>query len=130
MVWTDIHAAQLKEPDADGRCVAINSDEADEVLILKQIASDYIINNPALVAQQKGHERILRALFEDLLHDSTAGPPKYLPRRLTYLWGLDESHHARFAADCIASLTEAEAVGLHGRLHGLSSGSVLDPIVR
>lgn len=33
-------------------------------------------------------------------------------------------------ADCIASLSESEAVALHARLTGTASGSVLDPIVR
>jgi dGTPase len=125
-----IGAAKLQEPDGDGKSVAINTEEADEVRILKQITRDYIINNPSLAAQQKGQERVLRALFNDLCNDSLKGPPRYLPQRLRYLWDYAENQPARFAADCVASLTEAEAIGLHGRLHGLSSGSVLDPIVR
>jgi dGTPase len=48
-----IRAANLQEPDAAGRSVSIAAGEADEVRILKQITRDYIINNPALVAQQK-----------------------------------------------------------------------------
>jgi dGTPase len=125
-----IHAARLKEPDTTGKSVVITSEEADEVLILKQITRDYIINNPSLAAQQQGHERIIRTLFESLIKTSKEGPPKYLPTRLRYLWDDTAPNPARFVADCIASLTEAEAVGLHGRLQGLSSGSVLDPIVR
>lgn len=33
-------------------------------------------------------------------------------------------------ADCIASLSESEAVALHARLTGTTAGSVVDPIVR
>jgi dGTPase len=125
-----IRAARLQEPDAAGKSVQINAEEADEVLILKQITRDYIIDNPSLAGQQKGQERILKALFNDLFRDSNVSPPSYLPKRLRYTWDVNEGHPARFASDCIASLTEAEAVGLHARLQGLSSGSVLDPIVR
>jgi dGTPase len=49
---------------------------------------------------------------------------------LRYLWDLRGESVSRFAADCIASLTEGEATALHGRLLGYKSGSVLDPIVR
>ncbi|MDQ0562339.1 putative deoxyguanosinetriphosphate triphosphohydrolase [Rhizobium mesoamericanum] len=37
---------------------------------------------------------------------------------------------AYFTADCVASLTEKEVVGMYGRLYGTSDSSVLDPIVR
>ncbi|MDR6954900.1 dGTPase [Ancylobacter sp. 3268] len=125
-----IRAARLQTPDDQGKCVQINQEEADEVLILKQITRDYIINNPSLAAQQKGQERILRQLFEDLCNDAIGGTPAYLPPRLNYLRTIGDTRPARFAADCIASLTEAEAVALHARLRGWASGSVLDPIVR
>jgi dGTPase len=109
--------------------VMIADEEADEVRILKQITRDYIINNPSLAAQQKGHENILRTLFDTLAAESRSAYPKFLPIRLRYLW-TNKITTARFVADCIASLTETEAVGLYNRLQGLSSGSVLDPIVR
>ena len=48
-----IRAARLQEPDGSGKTVAINSGEADEVLILKQITRDYVINNPSLAAQNR-----------------------------------------------------------------------------
>jgi dGTPase len=125
-----LHATALKEPDANGVCIQIRQEEADEVKILKQITKDYIINTPTLAAQQRGQERVLRNLFGILYEDSEKDLPRYLPPRLRYLWELRDGSNARFVADCIASLTEAEAIGLHGRLQGSSSGSVLDPIVR
>jgi len=126
-----IHAAKLKETDEDGKSVEITLEQTDEVLVLKQITRDYIINNPSLAAQQRGQEQIIRSLFRDIMDGSSEGrPPRFLPTRLRYLWDIEGTNQARFTADCIASLTESEAVGLYARLHGLSAGSVLDPIVR
>lgn len=125
-----IKAAHLQSPDENGKSVKIDDQEQVEVYILKQITRDYIISNPSLAAQQKGQSRIIRDLFHDLIADSETGVPSYLPRRLVYLREIYRTTPARFAADCIASLTEAEAVALHARLQGISSGSVLDPIVR
>jgi dGTPase len=127
-----IKSVKLKDPNAigeDNAAVEFDASAIDEVKILKQITHDYIINSPTLAAQQKGQRRIIDQLFDDLNGDSRKTYPSYLPPRLRYLWD-SEGTKARFAADCIASLTEAEAIGLHARLNGLSSGSVLDPIVR
>ena len=127
-------AVRLKEPGTEptaNACLDINAEEADEVLILKQITRDYITTNPSLIAQQKGQERIIKDLFGLIVADATGKDqaPAYLPMRLADQWDA-ETPPARFAADCIASLTEAEVVGLHARLLGLRGGSVLDPIVR
>lgn len=105
------------------------------VMIMKQITRDYIIANPALAAQQKGHERIIRELFQTILSDTAASEdritqvPRYLPKRLEYIADLS-SERSRFVADCISGLTEREVTELHARLTGASYGSVLDPIVR
>jgi dGTPase len=109
--------------------VIIDESAADEVRILKQIARDHIIHSPSLVAQQHGQKRIIENLFNWFLEDSKDSIPAYLPRRLNDLWEVTESR-PRFAADAICSMTEAEAIALHSRLSGTSSGSVLDPIIR
>ena len=62
--------------------------------------------------------------------ESDTGYPPFVPMRLRYLKPLAGTSHTRFVADCIAGLSEAEAVALHGRLTGTNAGSVLDPIVR
>ena len=127
-----VRALRLKNLSAigaDGVCVEFDDSAVDEIKILKQITLDYIINSPTLVAQQRGQKRIIDELFDDLHNDSGNSYPAYLPPRLRYLWQSDQQK-ARFAADCIASLSEAEIIALHARLRGLSSGSVLDPIVR
>jgi len=128
-----IGAMTLRVPEGphDDRPTALIGDnESDEVKLLKQITRDYVISSPTLLAQQEGQKRVIRSLFRTIYSGTTTvGPPDWLPRRLEYLWSNGIST-ARFAADCVASLTEAEVNGLHARLQGLSSGSVLDPIVR
>lgn len=104
----------------------------DEIKILKQITRDYIIGSPTLAAQQHGQKRIITDLYDAIICETnnTDGFPAFLPIRLRYLRPISGSSPARFAADCISSLSESEAVALHGRLTGVATGSVLDPIVR
>lgn len=120
-------AAKLTE---EGNGLHIPLDTLAEVKLLKQIAKQYIISNPSLIAQQLGQKKVISELFGILWDNSEKGPPKFLPVRLRYIWDVCEHKRARFSADCIASLTEHEVVALHARLCGLSGGSVLDPIVR
>jgi dGTPase len=116
----------------DPKAVVFNQDDVDEVAILKQITRDYIIASPTLAAQQEGQRRIIRELFSVFASEkeSDSGYPPFVPMRLRYLKPLAGTSHTRFVADCIAGLSEAEAVALHGRLTGTNAGSVLDPIVR
>ena len=110
--------------------VALENIYVDEVKLLKQIARDYILSSPSLAAQQLGQQRILESLFHDFHNEIKAQKPRILPRRFHHLVEDNGLSPARVAADCVASLTEGEAIALHQRLTGLFSGSVLDPIVR
>jgi dGTPase len=101
-----------------------------QVMILKQITWDYIISNPALSAQQFGYKRIIEDLYNIFKSESENHIPSFAPVRLHYFWDLMDQSPARFAADCVSSLSEAEALAMHARLMGFSSGSVLNPIVR
>jgi dGTPase len=127
-----IGSISVNEDLDDPVAVKFNLDDVDEVAILKQITRDYIIASPILAAQQEGQKRIIKELFDALQSDlnNDRGYPTFLPVRLRYLRPLAGGSAMRFVADCIASLTEAEAVGLHARLTGAVTGSVLDPIVR
>ncbi len=116
--------------DVDGSPLLPGVEEEAEILILKQITMSYIISSPALLAQQHGQKRIIEKLFEAIMDGSSSGMPNFLPVRLQYLWELCGEQRTRFAADCIASLSEPQAIGLYGRLYGTAAGSVLDPIVR
>lgn len=120
-----INAVGSSEP------MSVDQGSRDEVDLLKQITRDYIISSPTLSAQQRGQREIISSLYEILKKESKKGQiPPWLPVRLRYLRNLSNELDARFVCDCIAGLTEREAIGLHARLTGSTSGSVLDPIVR
>lgn len=129
---TYIRAIQINPDSSITKSVVFNEDYATEILILKQITRDYIIASPTLAAQQHGQKRIIIDLFNALWdgHDRELGYPAFLPVRLRYLAEVPNTNRARFVADCIASLSEAEALALHARLFGAAPGSVLNPIVR
>lgn len=126
-----INATRLN-PDFSGEAVLRGEEEEAEVLLLKQITRDYVITSPTLLAQQHGQRIILEGLFRAIMDGtvSAKGPPGFLPARFDYLWDLAQGAVPRFAADCVASLTESQALALHGRLYGLNAGSILDPLVR
>jgi len=127
-----INAIKINPDSTAEKAVVFDEDRLHEVLILKQITRDYIIGNPTLAAQQHGQKKIIQELFKAINegYDETLGYPTFLPIRLRYLSEIDSGTHARMVADCIASLSESEAIALHARLHGIAAGSVLDPIVR
>lgn len=132
MIGKYIKSISISSESFGGKCVNFIEDDLDEVLILKQITRDYIIGSPILLAQQHGQKRIITDLFNELsgsLNGHSDYPP-FLPVRLRYLREISDTNNARFVADCIAGLSEREAIALHGRLFGTATGSVLDPIVR
>lgn len=127
-----IRGISISRDGSSLRAVEFNQDAVTEIALLKQITRDYIIGSPTLAAQQHGQRRIITDLFNALWdgHDRELGYPPFLPIRLRYLAEVANTSRARFVADCIASLSESEAVGLHARLFGAAPGSVLNPIVR
>lgn len=120
----------LKSTKLTQNGLQIDSAIQAEVRLLKHIARRYIISSPSLKAQQHGQKEIVEDVFGLLFEESGKTFPPFLPTKLRYIWELSEGQIARFCADCIASMTEAELVGLHRRLTGSAAGSVLDPIVR
>ncbi len=115
----------------NGPAVIIEQWALDEVRVLKYFARRYIISLPALHAQQYGQKKIIRDLFGVFLREGKDRNFKLFPARLRYIWQeFPKEAPARLAADCVASLTENEVYQLHGRLMGMESGLVLDPIVR
>jgi dGTPase len=125
-------AAVTVLPGGSERSVSIEQDILDEVSLLKQITRDYIIGSPSLSAQQHGQRKIVKGLFNEIYKalNGSRECPEFLPIRLRYMQAIAKSNKARFVADCVASLSEREATGLHSRLFGAVAGSVLDPIVR
>lgn len=128
-----INGIKIQSDQENPISVVHDEDYFYEVQILKQITRDYIIASPTLAAQQHGQREIICDLFDFIFEEiegSHNGIPAFLPRRLRYLKDLSGGNHARFACDCVASLSESEAIALHARLTGAVIGSVLDPIVR
>jgi len=123
-----------KLDDYDNNQLKIDNYCDDDVLLLKQITKTFVIGNPSLAAQQKGQKKIMNDLFETILEDAreTEICPSYLPYRLRTYWDDDTSATsvARKICDSLCSLTENEVINLHSRLMGISSGSVLDPLIR
>jgi len=132
LIGNYITAISVADVQFGEKCVTFDELYSDEVSILKQITRDYIIDNSTLAAQQHGQKRIIKDLFGELFGalDGDDHYPRFLPVRLQYLRQIAGNSKARFVADCIAGLSEREAIGLHGRLFGTATGSVLDPIVR
>lgn len=124
-----IQATSLSSSDSYSGVIIPEAIQA-EVRLLKEITKHYIISNQSLMAQQRGQKKIIEDLFHALVSESADGPPGYLPARLKYIWALSPDRLPRYAADCIASLTERESISLHHRMFGANAGSVLDPIVR
>lgn len=130
-----VMAAKVAENGCSGDCELLSVDDEyrDEIRVLKQFTRDYILGSPALAAQQEGQKRVLERLFCDFLREITSRKPRALPPRFHHFLEFlddDNARPARVAADCVASMTEGEAIRLDHRLTGLHSGSVLDPIVR
>ena len=130
MINMYIKSIQLA-PSGSTQRIRIEPNDEDEMRVLKQITRDYVIESPILAAQQHGQKKVIRDLFKEIYDGSIDDDyPPFLPVRLRYLRSISGTNAARFAADCIASLSENEAVKLHARIMGTSAGSVLDPIVR
>ncbi len=127
-----VKGVRLKEIDGESGNLSLDIDPhyLDEIRILKQIARDYILQSTALAAQQHGQKRIISELFNDFFEEIKTGRPNILPHRFHHLLQYNGLTEARIASDCVSSLTEGEALNMHRRLIGTSSGSVLDPIVR
>lgn len=122
-------ALTLNAPGGDP--VTIDEMRRDEVIVLKRFTWRYVIERPSLAAQQFGLGRVIEELFADLM--SALENPKVaqiLPMRYRHLANDKAFSQPRIVADCIAGLSEPEALALHHRLRGVSLGTLLNPIVR
>ncbi len=120
----------------DGQ-VEINPASRAEVDLLKALTWNYVIDQPALSAQQAGQKRIVRELFEyyhhacahDQLHMLPSWAQSYLLNSdLRSQHENDAELHARLACDIVASLSEGQATALYTRIMGIERGSIRDSI--
>lgn len=110
-----------------------------ETRILKELTWTYVIRNPALATQQEGQRTIIRALFARF-EEATVEPALRsllpIPFQEKVKFVLEDEiddvtkrlEMKRIVTDAIASLTDAQAVRLYGRIQGVSLGSVLDAV--
>lgn len=108
-----------------------------EVVILKELAWTYVIENPALTAQQEGQKEIIRLLFDKFSTAALNQDWRIFPASMRSdvkasktEWPKDPVLRTRVVIDLISSMTEVQAIEMHRRLTGFSFGSVLQRIIR
>lgn len=117
----------------DSEAAQVAESERDVAEILKQLTWSYVILSPDLASQQYGQRRLITDLFEAFCGltegRSTKPTGDFIRSAYHNRPAIASSHAARLTADYISSLTEAQALQLHGRITGLAPGSVRDFVV-
>jgi dGTPase len=108
-----------------------------EVTVLKELAWAYVIENPALAAQQEGQREIVRLLFTKFLKAAEETRWNIFPgsmrsdlKESRTQWSQDPVLRMRVVSDLISSMTEIQAIEMYRRLTGHSSRSVMQRIIR
>jgi dGTPase len=102
------------------------------------LAWTYVIESPALAAQQHGQREVIRTLFEYYCEQATNATHALPSWARSYRQddervGQHESPEAcyvRLASDIVASLSEKQAFAIYSRVTGHHSGTVLEAILR
>ncbi|KQQ92578.1 hypothetical protein ASF62_12060 [Leifsonia sp. Leaf325] len=94
--------------------------------LLKSLTWTYVIESPALAAQQEGQRRIVETLFNYFQGAKVHTLPGWAHRSLDEHPGTE----SRIACDVVASLSEAQALALFGRITGQRAGSIYEAIAR
>ena len=111
----------------------VDDDYQKEIHLLKQLTWQFVINDPALASLQQGQVRVIEELYGGLRSWVVAEADRQrLPTRLRDLitasgsekYASEDARIARCLADYIASLTEDQALDLHGRLYGQIRASI------
>jgi dGTPase len=103
-----------------------------EVALLKELTRQYVVESPALATQQHGQRRIVGELFTMFRDALIAGDAAIIPARFRQqaeaLSGRPnaDTDRTRLAADCVASMTEEQAITVHQRLTGSQLGSLVE----
>lgn len=130
------------DPTIDGG-LDISENLKNEVRLLKYLTEHFVFNDPALVAQQHGHRKVVEELTE-ILYDATDEDSEYkkmLPSphgervkaihdgEYTFEGMSENTLRARVVSDIIASMSEQQALDLYSRVSGQSPGLITDKIV-
>lgn len=98
-----------------------------ELDLLKSLTWTYVIESPALAAQQEGQRRIVKGLFEYFL-DAAQNMPHVLSERVQQFRVDSIDWRVRTAADAVAGLGESQAVAYFARVSGLGVGSIYESL--
>ena len=118
-----------------------------EVMLLKQLTWQYVVNGPALATMQRGQTDVINELFtalDDWLKDEEKrGAEHRLPTRLRMCKAAMQEDHAlldslptpearraRVIADYLCCLTEDQTLDLYRRIKGHAATSILEGWVR
>jgi len=108
-----------------------------EIDLLKSLAWTYVIESPALAAQQHGQKVMIRKLFEyylDVVRKNDHALPSWARSyRHSDQWSAHSTSahaEARLACDVVASLSERQAAAVYSRITGHAAGSILESILR
>lgn len=102
-----------------------------EVQLLKELTWHFVIHQPGLATVQHGQQAVVNDLFSIYECAIKKGEFEVFPKRFQDELNrdqADETSRLRIIADTIASMTDQEAVSMHGRLTGHRIGSLMDSI--
>ncbi len=136
MVNRYINALHLVDEGSGVIGVKTEENHKKEIAILKQLTWCFVIEAPSLAVQQSAQKKIIEFLFDVFMEEAGKGPshllPTYYQQRLSAITetGLNRYFETRrMVADMIAGMTEAQAVAIYQRLHGMVSGSAFEKIL-
>lgn len=105
-------------------CICIPQDIRDEVEILKALTFHFAIGSPALALRQVGEYAIIKGLAKVLWAD-VRGKQRMISDEAK--GRLDKEQNAiRVVLDTISSMTDAQAVSMFQKSHGIQLASILD----
>lgn len=126
MIGRYLGAVRLKVPTSTtDRFVEIDRELEMQVTMLKELTWTYVIENPSLVMQQRGHCVVIGELFR-IFHEAALGKKnlRLLPPAIReQLDSASPDPEARIVADYIAGMTERQALNTFLKLTGVVPGS-------
>lgn len=121
---------ELQEPkNCDDSLVRVCDEHKIEIEMLKELTWQYVIENPALVTQQRGYKLAINSLFDTFLEAILENKLAVFPLAIRERLEVDHDEPVRIVADFIASMTEQQAIEMFQRFKGISFGSFLKGII-
>ncbi|HET8524715.1 MAG TPA: hypothetical protein VFL82_15905, partial [Thermomicrobiales bacterium] len=127
-----IKAVSLSSSGDSKSSIRVDPEARMEVIMLKGLTWQYVIESRALLTQRYGHKKLIASLFHTLCDAGvSAKDQRVFPEFFREMLGTQpqESQVVRVVADLISSMTESQILEMHHRLTGISLGAALDPIV-